>query len=175
MSPAASFQPLRENLEDVLRATIPMARMMDLRITAWDGQTLDMSAPLAPNINDKGCAFGGSLASVLTLAGWSLVHLATDEAGIDCDIYVQDSSIRYLLPIWGDFSARARLAEGESFADFVDALRVRGKARLAVTAAIVDGEGNPACTFSSRFVALAKAVPSRPAADAASSLTATLA
>ena len=122
----------RANLEQALRNDIPLARAMDLHIGAWDGDRLEMHAPLAPNINDKGCAFGGSLASVMTLAGWSLIHLATDAERLDCDLYVQDCTIRYLAPVWGEIRAVARLDEGESFVAFLDALRPG--ARLAVRA-----------------------------------------
>jgi hypothetical protein len=59
---------LREAAQAQLLADIPLTRFMHLAITGWDGDSLRMSAPLAPNINDKGCAFGGSLASVMTLA-----------------------------------------------------------------------------------------------------------
>jgi len=37
---------------------------------------------------------------------------------VDCDVYVQDSAVRYLAPVWTDFIARARLAEGETWAAF---------------------------------------------------------
>ena len=46
---------------------------MQLQIAAYDGDSLSLHAPLAANFNDKGCAFGGSLTSLMTLAGgaWS--------------------------------------------------------------------------------------------------------
>lgn len=161
---------LREALERALLADIPLARAMGLRISAWDRTTLAISAPLAPNINDKGCVFGGSLAGVMTLAGWSLVHLAADDARIDCDIYVQDSTIRYRLPVWNDFTATASLDADESFSAFLETLRVRGKARVSVRVVVADDSGNPACTLHARFVALAKAtIPSGVTTDAAES------
>ena len=51
----------------------------------------------------------------MTLAGWGLVKLALDRQGRDCDIYVQDSDVRYLAPVWNDFDAVARLVDRESF------------------------------------------------------------
>ena len=65
--------------------------------------------PLAPNVNDKGCAFGGSLVSLMTLAGWALVELALRQRGEDCDVFVGESHVRYLAPVWDDFQAHARL------------------------------------------------------------------
>src|SRR6185437_5175561 len=93
LSPAATLE--REILEH-----IPLARAMQLRVPRYSGDELEMTAPLAPNINDKGCAFGGSMASLLTLAGWGLIELGLRTAGLDCDIYVGDSQLRYREPVW---------------------------------------------------------------------------
>src|SRR5690606_6825838 len=68
-------ESLAAALERELLAEIPLARAMQLSVAAYDGATLALAAPLAPNGNDKGCAFGGSLASLMTLAGWGLAHL----------------------------------------------------------------------------------------------------
>ena len=91
---------------DSLLAAIPLTRTMQIALRDYDGDSLTLAAPLAPNVNDKGCAFGGSLASVATLAGWGLVALKLKSLQIDCEIYVQDSTIRYLAPVWGELVAR---------------------------------------------------------------------
>lgn len=143
-------------LEREILADIPLARAMSLSIGAYDGDSLTFAAPLAPNINDKGCAFGGSLASLMTLAGWGLVKLAVDARNLDCDIYVQDSTIRYLAPVWQDFSTTAQLAHGDTFAAFFDALAQRGKGRLRVLCTVPLPDGSEAVTLEARFVALAK-------------------
>lgn len=143
-------------LEQRLLADIPLTRAMGLRATHYDGESLTLSAPLAPNVNDKGCAFGGSLASVMTLAGWGVIELAIGARGLDCEVYVQDSTTRYLAPVWGDFSATARLAEGEGFDAFFSALATRGKGRLRVQVAVTLADGTAATTLDARFVALAK-------------------
>jgi thioesterase domain-containing protein len=58
---------LRRNLQTTADRR-PITRAMQLEIAAWDGESLQIRAPLPPNVNDKGCAFGGSLVSVMTLA-----------------------------------------------------------------------------------------------------------
>lgn len=148
--PAAAF-------EQQLLADIPLARAMQLRVAAWDEDKLRLSAPLAPNINDKGCAFGGSLASLMTLAGWGLIVLKLRSLGRSCDIYVQDSMLRYQAPVWSDFIAEAQLAEGESWDAFLTVLEQRGRARLRVDCRIPLGDGSAAATLDARFVAIAAA------------------
>lgn len=145
------------DFERQLLADIPLARAMQLRVHAHDGDSLTLAAPLAPNINDKGCAFGGSLLSLLTLAGWGLIVLKLRELGLQCDVYVQDSDVRYLAPVWEDFTAQARLAEGESWDAFARALQARGRARVRVTCDLPLANGAAACTLHARFVAIAQA------------------
>lgn len=144
------------SLESTVLAEIPLARAMQLRMQAYDGDCLTLFAPLAPNINDKGCAFGGSLVSLLTLAGWGLIVLKLRELDRECDVYVQDSAVRYLAPVWEDFAAQARLAEGESWDAFAAKLAARGRARLGVDCRVPLADGADACTLQARFVAVAK-------------------
>ena len=144
-------------LERTLRGEldrIPLTRAMGLAVEGFDGEALTLAAPLAPNVNDKGCAFGGSLVSVMTLAGWGLVKLALDRLGRDCDIYVQDSDVRYLAPVWDDFEAVARLVDRESFAAMTDALTARGRARTRVRCVVPLPDGTAAATLEARFVAI---------------------
>ena len=134
--------------------SIPLARAMQVRLQAFDGTTCTLSAPLAPNVNDKGCAFGGSLSSVLTLCGWGLIALRLGVEGMDYDVYVQDSSTRYLMPVWQDFSAQAMLADGEDWDTFVQTLHNRGRARLRTHSRVRLDDGRDAATLEARFVAM---------------------
>ena len=160
--PAAFASPDSERraravaLGQEILATIPLACAMELSIGGYDGQSLTMAAPLAPNINDKGCAFGGSLASVMTLAGWSLVRLALDARGSDGEIYVKDSTIRYLAPVWQDFRATAQVADGDTFEAFFKAYDKRGKGRLHIYCSVPLPEGGEAVVLDAQFVAIAK-------------------
>lgn len=133
-----------------------MARAMQLSLRVYDGAQLTMSAPLQPNINDKGCAFGGSLVSLMTLAGWGVVVLKLKDLGRDCDVYVQDSTVRYLAPLWSDLTAVAQLAEGQTWDDFAQALAQRGRARTTVECRVPLDDGRDACTMQARFVAIVR-------------------
>lgn len=167
----AQRDALRQNLQRQLLQQIPLAAAMQLDIAAWNGERLTLRAPLAPNVNDKGCAFGGSLVSVMTLACWSLVKLAADQHDLACEIYVQDSTVRYLAPVWDDFSAIAELADEPSLAGFLDTLATRGKARIAIRCMVPLADGSPACTLDARFVAIRGKLPAD-AANAAQSASA---
>ena len=136
-----------------IRDEIPLAHAMDLQLAGCSDHGLALHAPLAPNVNDKGCAFGGSLVSVMTLAGWALVELALRRRGDDCDVFVAESNVRYLSPLWQDFRAEARLPEGRDWSTFFATLDARGRARIPVTCVIPGEDGAPAATLDARFVA----------------------
>ena len=153
----ADSQLLADDLLRFIRDKIPLARAMDLRLGRFTDDRLSLAAPLAPNINDKGCAFGGSLASVMTLAGWALVELALQRRGVDCDVFVGDSTVRYLAPVWADFRADAALAEGADWTTFFATLAERGKARIDVRCEVPGDAARPAATLEARFVAKQRA------------------
>ena len=148
------LSPLRM-LEAELLAMPPVAAL-GLRIVEATGDRLRLHAPLAPNINDKGCAFGGSLGSLMTLAGWGLIVLRLAEAGLDADVFVADSETRYRAPLFADLEATAELAEGESWEGFLSTLRSRGRARLSVRAVVGLPEGGVATESLSRYAAKMK-------------------
>jgi len=137
-------------LDQLLTAMPPVAAMA-IRSESFDGEMLRLAAPLSANVNDKDCAFGGSLASLMTLAGWGWLTLACARAGIQAEVYVADSQIRYLLPVYGDLAAEARLAEGEDWTEVLRTLAARGRARVAMQSQVPGDNGAPAATLAARF------------------------
>lgn len=148
--------PARQLIQ-FIRDEIPLAHAMDLQLAGCGEDTLSLRAPLAPNVNDKGCAFGGSLVSLMTLSGWALVELALRRHGHDCDVFVAESNVRYLSPLWQDFHSEARLAADADWATFFGTLAARGKARIGVSCMVPGDDGKPAATLSARFVAKRRA------------------
>lgn len=148
MALIATPEQLLENL-----LLMPPARALQLSVGAYGEEHLTLCAPLAPNVNDKGCAFGGSLSSVLTLAAWGLASLKLGEAGLAAEVFVQDSTVRYLAPLFADLEATARLEPEQDWSGFVEALRTRGRARARLLAEVTLPEGGVACSFEGRFVA----------------------
>lgn len=152
-----TIQPFLADLAGFIRDTIPLARAMDIAIPAFDGERLAMTAPLKPNINDKGCAFGGSLVTLMTLACWALVEARLRGRGDDCDVFVADSTVRYLDPVWDDLRAEATLAPGADWATFFGTLDARGRARADFTCVVPGADGKALASMDARFVAKRRA------------------
>lgn len=139
-------------LEAFMLKGIPLAQAMQLTIHAWHNNHIELRAPLAANVNDKGCAFGGSLSSLMTLAPWALLELNLRDAGLEADVFVANAEIRYLSPIFDDLHVFAQPDDGESLWSFLEVLQKRGRARISMVSR-VDAEGSPACVQNARFVA----------------------
>ena len=135
---------------------MPPVAAMQLSIVGYDGHRLRLHAPLSANVNDKGCAFGGSLGSLMTLAAWGLVTLRVQEAGMQADVFVADSRIRYLAPLFADLAAEAELEASASWDDFLMTLRERGRARTELVARVPLPDGGVAAEFAARYVAFRK-------------------
>lgn len=146
---------LLEHLDAHYRGMPPVAAMQ-VSIAAYDGERLRLRAPLAHNVNDKGCAFGGSLSSLMTLAAWGLVTLHVQAAGMEADVYVADSQVRYLAPLFDDLEAEAHASPESDWHDFLATLSQKGRARTELVARVTLPDGKDAATFRARFVAFRK-------------------
>lgn len=146
---------LIEDLRRRLHAAMPVARSMGVRVCSYDGSCLTLAAPLAPNTNDAGTAFAGSLNALATLAGWSLMWLVAREADLSAGVMIQNSSINFIKPVTSDFSVTCRKPEPAMLADFLAALSRKGRARIELAAEIMQA-GEPCVTFVGRYVAAAK-------------------
>jgi thioesterase domain-containing protein len=142
---------------DALNASfqaMPPVAAMQVRAVACDGEQLYLHAPLAANVNDKNCAFGGSLASVMTLSAWGLLTWRLGEEGINAEVYVADSQLRYLAPLQEDLLGEGQFAVGEDWGSFLRCFRDRGRARIGLQARVRDGHGRVVAEMNARFAAL---------------------
>jgi thioesterase domain-containing protein len=90
----------------------------------------------------------------MTLAGWGWITLRLQLEGLDADVYVADSQVKYLSPLYGDLVAEAMPAADESWEQFIDTLQRYGKARIAMQARIPIAAGGEAAVLTGRFVAM---------------------
>lgn len=135
-------------------AGMPPVAAMQPAIIAWDAGVLRLRAPLAANINDKNCAFGGSLSSLMTIAGWGIVSLTLAEAGLDADVYVADSRVRYLKPVFEDLVVDAAFDDPLEAAGLADTLRHQGRASVRIQARTQLADGSAGATLVARYVAI---------------------
>lgn len=134
-----------------LHDQIPLTRAMGVEVRSWDGRELCLTAPLEPNHNHLGTAFGGSLSALVTLAGYSLLWLLLGDR--EAHIVIRDSSIRYRHPVRGELRALCRHPGDEAWQAFHAQFTSSGKARLTLHVVIVEDD-RECVEFEGVFVAL---------------------
>jgi len=75
---------------------------------------------------------------------------------MQADVFVADSRIRYLAPLFADLEAEAELDTAASWDDFIATLRERGRARTELVARVPLPGGGVAAEFATRYVAFRK-------------------
>lgn len=143
----------RYELERYLHEHIPLSAAMQASVVELQPDRAVLSAPLQPNINHRETVFGGSAASLATLAAWSLVHVRLRQAGIDARLVIQHNTMDYERALTDDFTARASLAAPEEWPRFLRTLARHRRARIEVVATL-EQNGESAGHFSGTFVAL---------------------
>ena len=131
---------------------VPITQAMGIRMRSFDAAGVTMTAPLKPNINDKGIAFGGTLASILALSGWALADLVLREAGEVADVFIAVGTTEYRAPVSGRIVARCPLPPPEELSAFLAAYRLRGRARLKLDA-FIETKTGPAALFHATYLA----------------------
>ena len=127
----------------------PMLAAMQVRVEGHEHAWF-LAAPFDPNRNDHGTAFGGSLSTLTTIAGWMRTNLA---AGDDHDVVIQHGNCDFVRPLTGDLFARPLPVDDLTLQRFSSALARRGRARLAVQVEILNDACEQVVLFSGQYVA----------------------
>lgn len=117
-------------LERYLHDHIPITGPLGVRVLEATPDAVHLSAPLAPNVNHRKTAFGGSLSAVAILAAWSWLHLRLRADGFVGRIVIQGNSMEYVAPADGRFDALCPAPSSERWTQFARTLERRGRARL---------------------------------------------
>lgn len=112
------------------RQDIPLLNAMHLSFVNFENLTLTMEAPLAPNINNKGTAFGGSIASICLFGGWAVATLAFVDNDIhNTEIVVYKNEMTFERPARGQLIVKAFI-KPDDFATCLARLKAKDKGRI---------------------------------------------
>lgn len=141
-------------LTTFLHEQIPLTRAMELRAIEASAQRLVLEAPLAPNRNHLGTAFGGSLHTLPLLTCYSALWLVLREAGLDGHVVVKHSAADYRAPVKGPLRSVCLLPPADVVSRFLADLRRNRKARMELSAIVEGAAAKPAVEFHGSFVAV---------------------
>lgn len=156
IAPGEDYDVWAHRLAALWTDHIPLAGAMQVEIRRLDAQVLRLAAPLAPNRNHMGSAFGGSLQGLATLAGYGVTLVATGTPG-QCKVVVRDAHMRFDKPVFDELVAEAEMPSPAAITALRGALASRGRARLTVAVTIRGPQDDPAARFVGEFVALGAA------------------
>lgn len=146
--------PSTDDLQDYLTTHIPLSVAMQVHVALADDTQVELRAPLAPNINHRGTVFGGSIATIATLACWSLLWMRTRDWLPAPHLVVRRSKIDYDHPAEGEFRAIARIPPEMDWNAIAKRYAEWRRTRIMLDANVIAGT-LAAAHFSGEFVALA--------------------
>jgi len=148
-----------DELERLIVEKMPITEHLEFSLAAGEEGTLHASAPLQPNANHMGSAFGGSLSMLATVTGWAMMNQVVQDAMEDMrrqvEIMIQESDIEYLQPVYENISVVCKPPDEDALDRFHQMLDRWGRARLELECTI-HAAGERAATFMGRYVAMAK-------------------
>jgi thioesterase domain-containing protein len=142
-----------KELETFLRSRIPLSAAMAVEVRTASPSAVVIFAPLAPNLNHRDTAFGGSVSAVAILAAWSVLYVRMQAEGLAGRIVIRRNTMSYDRPIAGDFTASATAPEATDWAKFRATLARNRTARIRV-GAWIESAGERAGELEGEFAVL---------------------
>ncbi|MCG3696719.1 thioesterase domain-containing protein [Aliarcobacter butzleri] len=139
-------------LENKLHNEIPLTKFMDLKITKYDEKELITVAPLNKNINDKGTAFGGSLATLTVISGWSICWLISKELEINSEnIVVIKNEHSYRKPVTKELICHTKRPTKDEIENLKNKLLLKKSASIKISSQIIE-DGEVCVDFTGYYV-----------------------
>jgi thioesterase domain-containing protein len=148
----------RDYLQERIGREFLLAKHIGIVVESADDACVVLRAPLAPNANYKGTAFGGSLYSVAVLTGWAWATRYLETRQLPADVVIQESNTRFLAPVEGELRACAAAPSEAQIAKFCRMLRRAGRGRIRLRVEIKFGE-TLATLFEGVFAAVMRQEP----------------
>ncbi len=123
-----------KTLENYIRSNIPLTDFMDFSISELSSNSIELTAPIAPNGNHYNTAFGGSIATLGIVCCWALLQNKMKEENQKGLIVIQESNTQYKKPARSNFSAECKIENPKIWNDFTEELNTNGKAKIELTA-----------------------------------------
>jgi thioesterase domain-containing protein len=139
-------------LQNLINREIKLAKHMAVVVESADDNAMILRAPLAPNSNHKGTAFGGSLYSLAVLTGWAWVTRSLAMHQLDAEAVIQQSSMRFLVPVHGEIRACIEVPAAAAVEKFHRMLLRAGRGRIRLHVHMHEGRAL-ATVFDGLFAA----------------------
>ena len=142
-----------DQLEQFLKQQIPISAAFAVKVLRAEESVVEIEAPLGPNHNHLGTAFGGSLSAILILTGYAWLYHILAKRGHSCHVILKNCHTDYLRPVAQDLRAICSAPPKADYDHFTTAFEKKGRARIQLESRIVLVSGETACKATAEFVA----------------------
>jgi thioesterase domain-containing protein len=143
----------RAELLQFLNREIPLTISLGLEIMNIDEKGAFIRAPLGPNHNHMGSAFGGSLSTMMILSGYIWLYDALLKHNHHAHVILSKEEADYLLPVTNDIEVLAKSPSREDWKKFEESFIRKGVGRIVLHSEIRSGTSGLQATFTGEFVA----------------------
>lgn len=140
-----------QELEKFLQIQIPISSALGVRVLSASEKEVILEAPLDPNHNHMGTAFGGSLSTLMILASYTWLYLSLEGEG-NVHVILKENQATFLQPVKENLRSVCRAPSEEDLQEFLKIFRRKGLARIKLTSFIEIAEGE-AARMEGEFVA----------------------
>jgi len=128
-----------KQLEALVHREIPITKALQIAITELTSNSITVSAPFETNKNIHNTAFAGSIYTVATIAGWSLVSHIAQQHQLEGSVVLAKADIQYKKPINGDIKALCTVEPTSlELAAFIKSFQKKKRGRLGLTINVVE-------------------------------------
>lgn len=93
----------KNELQKYIIENIPIVKKMGFTIENIEGNQIIVSGEYKKHINHTNSVFGGSISSVMTLAGWGRIRVLIEDIDKDAIILIKSNSTDFIKPVIEDY------------------------------------------------------------------------
>ena len=138
-------------LEKLLREKIPLVKALKAEVKEVDPSCVKLWAPLAPNHNHMGSAFGGSISALLILGGYTWLYHFMMSEGHEVHVILKSCEIDYRFPVEEDLTIVARAPKAQEIEKFLTSFKRKKIGKIEIESEIRIG-GKVAALLRGKYV-----------------------
>ena len=146
-------------LQNYIEENIPIIREMGFLVEDIGNERVVVSGGYCRHINHTKSVFGGSISSVMTLAGWGRVRLLIEDFDPEATVVIKRNSTDFIKPVTEDYIVYTEVIDEKKISKFRKTYEKFGRGRVEVEACLTHrGKDDILARFKGEFVALKKDV-----------------
>lgn len=144
-------------LQNYIVKNIPIVKEMGFIIEDIGDNQVIVSGEYKKHINHTNSVFGGSISSVMTLAGWGRVRILIEDIDKNAVILIKSNSTNFIKPVVEDYIVITESLLEKDIEKFKKIYNKFGKGRIMVNAVLKHRNSNEILAeFIGEFVAIKK-------------------